>query len=129
MRYMMMILFLVSFVFSASADVWLIIDKNSKDVISMSSSDDAQLPNNNYEKIILPGKLIDYLLAYHPQYYKYQSDRFVVNIEKLSDEALAQQEAEEIAEEEKEVRKWIRNLGIDELEKGGKIFKHIKKEE
>lgn len=111
---------------SAKAEVWLLVDKQTKDVISMSPEDDAQL-EVGWKKIMLPGKLIDYPLSYAPWYYKYQDNRFVVNIQKLSDEALAQEEAEEIGQEENEVRVWLRDYGITGLRIGGKVFKKIKK--
>ena len=126
MRTVIIFLCLLMGTFSANADVWIIVDTETKEIVSLSNQDDAQL-EPGWEKIIIPGKLKDIELQHHSQYYKYQNGIFIVNIQKLSNEALAQEEAMEISQEEIEVREWLRNLGIDELEKTGKVFKHIKK--
>ncbi len=110
-----------------NAESWLIVNKQTQEILSLSNEDDAQIPDSNYEKIIILEDLKDIELQYHPTNYKYKNDKFIVNIQKISDEALAQEEAEEINQEEKEVIEWLRDYGITELRKGGKVFNKIKK--
>lgn len=94
-------------------EVYMLVDKETDDVVSMSPWDDAVMEKSQ-EKIVLPGELIDYPLQYHPIYYKYVDGRFVVNIKKMSDEAL---EKEKLIKEQQEKEKKIKeklNLSDEE---------------
>lgn len=117
-----------------SANVYVAYDRNTQDVYSMSIKDDFRgvdvdgeyLQVNDVDYIILPGRLTDYPLQYHPVFYKYQSDRFVVNIKKLSDLALAQTETAERAAEMLLIEKKSKLFAKKELEKEGIIFDKVK---
>ena len=86
----------------AFAEVYLTYDKNTKDIIDF-APDKAVVMQDGWERIVLSGDLPDYALAYHCTNYKYQNDRFVVNVKKLSDEALAQEKAERKAKRKKKI--------------------------
>lgn len=109
-------------------EVYLLINSETKEVVSMSPEDDAVMEKGQ-EKVILPGELIDYPIQYHPIYYFYKNGRFVTNIEKLSEEAIRQEQEAKRIEEEKLIEKKIRELAIKELEKEGYEFEYIKKGE
>ena len=122
---MRILLVLMLFASIASADVWLILDGD--EITSLSPMDDAQLEAGQ-TKVVLPIELKDIELQYHPTYYKYKDNRFIVNIQKLSDEALVQELALEKQAEQTLINKKIKDLAITALEVEGHIFKHIKKE-
>jgi len=100
---------------------FLIIDKETKDVVSLSPIDDAQINDNNWEKIIIPQDFKDIRLQYHPIYYKYENGKFIVNIKKLSDEALAKKEIEKKAAEERMITERMRKIAREQLVKEGKL--------
>ena len=108
---------------AVNADVYLTYDMNTKEVKDFSPIDDCVV-QSGWKKITLQGKLHHYPLSYHPTYYKYENGQFVVNIQKLSDEAIVQQEKEEIKEEVKEIAQKMKAMAIDELKKEGKIIKY-----
>lgn len=101
------------------AESYLIIKSDTKEVISLSPIDDAQLPSKDYQKIILSDNFKDIQLQYAPIYYKYDNKRFIVNIQKLSDEALAQQAAQVQAQDEQVIQAKIRKIAIDALTTDG----------
>ena len=51
MRILILILLSIVFAQSVNAKSWLIINKQTKEILSLSPENDAQLPNNTYEKI------------------------------------------------------------------------------
>lgn len=72
----------------ASADVFVSYDNSTKEIVSMDKRKDLVM-QDGWTRVELPGKLKDYELQYAPTYYKYENGRFIVNIKKLSDEAIA----------------------------------------
>ena len=122
---MRILLVLMLFASIASADVWLILDGD--EITSLSPMDDAQLEAGQ-TKVVLPIELKDIELQYHPTYYKYKDGRFIVNVKKLSDEALAQEVALEVQIERDLINKKIKDLAITALESDGIVLKHQKKE-
>lgn len=75
----------------ASADVYLTYNKSDNEVVDMSVREDVVM-KKDWTRVKLPGRLTDYPLQYAPHYYKYQGERFIVNVKKLSDEAIAQEQ-------------------------------------
>jgi len=122
---MRILLVLMLFASVASADVWLLLDGD--EIVSLSPMDDAQIEKGQ-TKVVLPLEFKDIELQYHPTYYKYKDNRFVVNIKKLSDEALVQEISLEKQAENNLINKKIKDMAIAALEAEGKVFKHIKKE-
>ena len=108
------------------ADVYLIVDKNTKDIISMSPQDDAQLENSNHEKIVLPGKLIDYPLQNNPIYYKYKGNKFVLNADKLSNAVIDEENRIEVNNERADIEKELQSIAAKSLKAKGKTLKHFK---
>jgi len=120
---MRILLVLMLFASIASADVWLILDGD--EIVSLSPMDDAQLEAGQ-TKVVLPIELKDIELQYHPTYYKFKDGRFIVNIKKLSDEALAQEVALEVQIERDLINKKIKDIAITALIADGIVLKHQK---
>jgi len=125
MRILFLILFSFMLVQQTNAESWLIINSETKEVISLSNEDDAQL-QAGWEKIILDEDFSDIVLARHPVYYKYIDKKFITNNDKLDAEYQLKLVAEEAKEEEDMIYQKARALAIDELVKEGKSFKHWK---
>jgi len=120
---MRILLVLMLFASVASADVWLLLDGD--EIVSLSPMDDAQLEAGQ-TKVVLPIELKDIELQYHPTYYKFKDGRFIVNIKKLSDEALAQEVALEVQIERDLINKKIKDMAIAALIADGIVLKHQK---
>lgn len=108
------------------ADVYVIYNDSTKEVASVQADDSAVL-KDGFKKQILKGSISDYPLEYNPLYYKFESNKFVVNVKKISDEENAKIIAKEKSDEKTLIDNKIRDLAIDELKKEGKTLKHFKK--
>jgi hypothetical protein len=98
---------------TAFASSYLIYKSDTKEVYSLSNEDDATLLQG-FTKVILKEDLGDIQLQYAPTDYKYDG-KFIVNIKKISDEAIAQQKAEEQRAEEKLIQERVRKIAKDQL--------------
>ena len=127
MKQLILVLFLLVSIGHADAKSWLIVNKETKEILSLSPEDDAQLPNDSFEKIILEDDFENIELSAHPTYYKYKNNKFVLNVKKISDEELENEEAAERQVEEAMIQERIRKIAIDELKAEGKVFKYIDK--
>ena len=127
MRYLFIVLFLLMCQ-TACAESYLIYDNSSLEIVSLSSQDDAVLPEGCTKKV-LTDDMEDIPLSYQPRYYKYVNNRFVVNVQKLSAEENAKIIAEETAAEQKLIDEKLKDLAIDALKAGGVNLTHIKKGE
>lgn len=110
---------------TASADVFVTIDKNTKEVISMDKRDEVVL-KPEWEKIVLPGNLEDYPLEYKPTDYTYKNNKFVVNVSKMSDEAIEEQKFADKMQELAEVEAYAKKQAYKDMKKEGKVFKELK---
>ncbi len=79
------LLFCLVFTDLAYSDVYLVVDKSTREIISISSKDDAVVESGK-EKIVLPGERRDIELQHDIQYYKYDNGRFVLNVKKMTDD-------------------------------------------
>ena len=95
MRILILILLSIVFAQSVNAKSWLIVNKQTKEVLSLSPEDDAQLPDSTYEKIIIDDNYWDIKLTEHPTMYLYKNSRFIKNIKKISDIEIEKEEATE----------------------------------
>lgn len=123
MRILLLVLFSFVMVQSVNADVWLLVEKSKKEVVSMSPENDAMC-EADCEKIVIPGKLVDYPLQYHPTMYFYKNGRFVVNVKKLSDKAIDKEKKKNIKLEAEMIFRKARELAIKELKLEGKKIKY-----
>lgn len=108
------------------AEVYVIVNPTTNEVISAIDKDIAVV-ETGYEKKILPGNLSDYGLTLHPTYYKLKNNKFIQDNEKISAEENSKTEAKEYLEEKKLVDKKLQDMAIDALKEDGITLKHIKK--
>ena len=116
----LVLMFGLSFCYAKS---FVIVDKTSNNVISLSPEDDAQL-KPEWEKFILEDNFFDLIKQFEPSptYYIYKNNKFIKNVKKISDEENAKQTAIEKLDRRKENKKnaldkikLIANLTDDEL--------------
>lgn len=124
----LVISFILIFTFSANAKSYLIYDSSTKEIISLSNEDDAQLEEGQLKEI-LDVKFKDIKLTAPPTDYKYVDGDFVKNLDKISDKLNEIAEGNERAEEYKTISKMMEKIAFDELKKNGKTFKHYKTED
>ena len=112
-----------------SAEVYLTYDSNTDEIKDLSKREDVVL-QESWERIELPGDLQDYNgeFQYHPTMYKYKNGNIILNIKKLSDEALAQEKAQEKAEELQMIRNQMELEALKALKAKGEKFKYISEE-
>ena len=128
MKKIFMIL-IISFMFASSvcADVYIVYDKDTKEVVSISSENDCVVQSNMELKIEKDIGLKSVQLANKPNMYKYIGGKFELNYDK----AIAK-EAEDTANYEKNlenemINQKIKDMAIEALKAEGKVFKHYDK--
>ena len=109
----------------AFADIYVTYNTKTDEVIDMSKHKDVVLDEDGV-RAKLPGKLTDYDLQYHPSYYKYKDNKFIVNIKKISDDAIAKDKCKARQLEMKKIEKQVYLNAKKELEANGEVFKEIK---
>ncbi len=114
-----LICIIVCFARDVLAETYLLINKTTNEVQDMSVRDDAVV-EAGFEKIVLPGKITDYELQYHPQYYKYVGGKWILNIKKMSDEEnkiqLLKDELKKKKEDKQKAIEKFKTLGFTEEE-------------
>ena len=126
--YLFIIAFL-SFGNTANASVYVVYDKATKEVKSVSDQDDAVL-EQGWDKEILPGDVKQYELVYPSQFYKLVNKKFIANIKKLSDESNREQAQISRLEEMDLIKAHIYKVACEEmLSNDPNIFKEIKCED
>ena len=103
------------------AESYLIVDKNTNEILSLSPEDDAQLPNDNYTKIIIKDNYWDIDLDEQVNMYKFKNGKFIKNIKKISDKEIEKEKAEEKNKEEKLITERMRKIARDQLIEEGAI--------
>ncbi len=107
------------------ASMYLIYDKDTKVVYSMSSKDDTVIPAGK-ELVQLEGEWHNYDFDKNPCEYKFIEGDFILDVGGISARELAVVELQEKAAEELLITNKMKLLAKVELEKEGKTFKHIK---
>jgi len=128
MKKIFMIL-IISLMFASSvfADVYIVYDKNTKEVVSISSENDCVVQPNMELKIEKDIGLKSVQLANKPNMYKYINGKFELN----HDKAIAKEKEETVnyekSLENEMINQKIRDMAIGVLEAEGKVFKHYAK--
>ena len=125
MKKIFLVCLLLAFTTVASAEVYVLYDKSSKEIKSISNEDDAVL-ESGWEKIVLQGELEDYPLVYNPKYYKMNGNKFVANTKKISDEENEKQKKTKIKEELDLIINQSYKTACEALEASGTVFDEIK---
>ena len=116
---------LVIFMFSSVcfAEVYLVIDKSTKEIITASEKNDTII-SSGQEVVILPGKFENIELAAPITDYKYQGKKFVLNQAKIDADNTKKNEADEKANEKKLIDDKIQKIAVDALKADGVILKY-----
>lgn len=122
MQYLLILFLLIPTI--ANAEVYVLFDKSTKEVKSISKRDDAVL-EQGWEKTILDGKLSGYPLTYQAEYYTFENNRFIVNTKKLSDEANAIKKAEKRAKEMEKIERKKNKMAYEALKAEGVAFTEL----
>ena len=103
------------------AESYLIVDKDTNEILSLSPEDDAQVPDDNYTKIIIKDNYWDIDLDEQANMYKFKNGKFIKNIKKISDKEIEKEKAEEKNKEEKLITERMRKIARDQLIEEGVI--------
>jgi len=103
------------------AESYLIVENSTNEILSCSPEDDAQLPNDNYTKIIIKDNYWDIDLDEQANMYKFKNGKFIKNIKKISDKEIEKEKAEEKNKEEKLITERMRKIARDQLVEEGVI--------
>lgn len=128
MRYILTILLLL-FTVNANADIYLILEKTTKDIISLSDKDDAVLPEGNYEKVVVRGDVNALGLTKAPEDYRYINKNFVLNSAKISKRENDRITAEQKSQELIQVYKKAMLMAYEQLKTDGVNFIYIQQED
>jgi hypothetical protein len=120
-KFILTILFL-SFAIPCFAELYVIYDKTTKEVYSVSEKDDTTVPAN-YEKKIMKGNLSDFTDE-NPTNYKLSNNKFVKNIDKIDKQEREKIKQGEMVVEEKLIQDKIRKMAVEKLKEEGIILKH-----
>ena len=103
------------------AESYLIVEKDTNEILSLSPEDDAQVPDDNYTKIIIKDNYWDIDLDEQANMYKFKNGKFIKNIKKISDKEIEKEKAEEKNKEEKLITERMRKIARDQLIEEGVI--------
>jgi hypothetical protein len=112
---------ILSLIFTSTcfADVVVIYNKDTKEIMTASSKDDTVVPAG-YEKKILAGNLSDFT-SENPTNYKLNGTKFIKNIDKIDKQEQEKIKQEENIATEKLIQAKIREQAIAELKTEGKL--------
>jgi len=116
MRFLFLFLFFAS---TCYADLYVVVDKNTKEVITASEKNDT-VPQEGQEIKVLKGSLKDFSDE-SPTNYKLSGTKFIKDIEKISNQELKKAQDEEKAKEEALIQEKTRQMAIEALKAEGKL--------
>ena len=122
---MSVLLMLIS-VSQANAKVWIIVEDATDEIYSLSPEDDAVMPDTGYTKHIVDLNFKDIELMDHPTNYKYKNDKFIMNIQKISDKENKKEENKKGADDLKLIRNKAYKIACDALVADGVTLEKIK---
>lgn len=124
MKAFLIVLCLLVFVGLVHADVFVLYDTDTFEVKSAINKDQA-VNEPGWEKVVLPGKLKDYGLTKHPQYYKFVDGSFIQDNEKISKQANDKKKGQDYSAEIQQINSRILKDACELLESEGVKFKEI----
>ena len=110
----------------AFAEVFIIYNKATKEVLSISDQDDAVYDETIYEKRVDGGDIKDLDLDASPRDYKVVGKKLVKDINKISEREASAENSREKTLEEQLIDEKAKYIACKQLESEGVIFKHIK---
>jgi len=103
------------------AESYLIVEKDTNEILSLSPEDDAQDPDDNYTKIIIKDNYWDIDLDEQANMYKFKNGKFIKNIKKISDKEIEKEKAIKLQKERKLINKRMEKIARDQLIEEGAI--------
>lgn len=123
MKYTIFALILM-FSTASFADVYVVYDKKTNEVISISNEDDCMVSGDMKLKVLKNKKLKDIVLGAAPTMYFFKGNKFEPNFPKLQAKETEDLKKYSHEQEEYAIRKYTKNKNIDEMIAGGHEFKH-----
>lgn len=100
------------------AEVFIVVDKTSKEIITMSQKNDTVI-SSGQELVTLPGKFENIELTEAPSNYFYKNGKLVLNTKKINEiENTAEVQKQKDIEENK-IKKQMRKSAIEQLKAAG----------
>ena len=119
-------IFLFGIVNISQADVFLVRNKTTKEVLSLSKRNDAVFDQEKFELLILPGLPKDYPIERGIQNYKFDNGQFILNIEKIGEEEKKAKQAVELMKERSSVERATLKATCERMVAGGIKFNQLK---
>lgn len=104
----------------AFADVYVIYDKATEEIYSLSDNDDAVCPEDK-EKTMLNGSLASLDLTYPYQWYKLSGGQLKLNAKRLEEESVKEEKAREAYEREQKIQTKMREIAEQALIESGEL--------
>jgi len=105
---------------TASAECYVTYDNKTNEIIDF-SPDNAIVMQKGWTQIALPNDVPDYTLAYHATNYKYKNGKFIMNIKKVSDEAIKEEKQIKKAERLDKINKKMQEIAEKALIDAGEL--------
>lgn len=106
------------------ADVYVVYDKDTKEIKSVSNYDDAQL-DQGWKKKVIPGKVENYSLSQPLFFYRLENDIFVLDTDKVTAAQDAEKDAKKKAKEMQKIQQRALKNAMKELEGEGVQFEQV----
>jgi hypothetical protein len=111
-------LFITMFYGLCFADVYLVINKDTKAVITLGEQNDNVLqPNQGL--VVLPGTIEELGLTEHPTFYFYKKGKFIKDSDRINQAEVAKQKFIDKARDEGLIAKKLRQLAVGALKVDG----------
>ena len=107
------------------ADVIVIYDSATNDILTVSEKDDTIVPDG-YKKVVLDGKIKNLGLSKNPVDYKYIDGDFILNNDKINADDKVKKDKEDKDSDISDLNNYILNKFCIEMEASGTNFKNIK---
>jgi len=120
MKKTLILLALLTFCFTSYGEIYIIVDKNTKEIFSVSEKNDTLIPEGK-ELIVKQGSFETYPFPEHPANLKFISGKFIVNTEKINKEYQEKVKKEKKDKEEKLITERMRKIARDQLVQEGLI--------
>jgi len=120
MKKLLILLVLLGFCFTGYAELYIIVDSQSREIFTVSEKNDTLLPDGK-ELVILEGDFETYPFPEHPSNCKLINNKFIVNTEKVNKEYQDKIKREKKNKKDKLITERMRKIARDQLVEEGVI--------
>jgi len=120
MKKLLILLVLLGFCFTGYAELYIIVDSQSREIFTVSEKNDTLLPDGK-ELVILEGDFETYPFPEHPSNCKLINNKFIVNTEKVNKEYQDKIKREKKNKKDKLITERMRKIARDQLVQEGLI--------